>query len=262
MTIGKSPDLEGCWAKVVRAKTHIDTLTEQIKGFLQSDAYAFIPQVNADGTEYIFRCHVVRDGEWLEWALLTGDAIHNLRCALDHLAWRLAGADRADTKTQFPIFLTEADFRRHAPKQVRRMSRDAQALIEALQPFRTPEPLRDALWGLHILNNADKHRLVWITAAAHLRSEYTFIVPDGSPPPRPTFWASYKPLEEDAVVAVIRLADPPKVHVRVNAEFTYSVVFRESPSPAGNTEVVESLRAMFTSVDAVLGLFEREFFSP
>src|SRR5262249_51464823 len=41
--------------------------------------------------------------------MLIGDVLHNLRSALDHLAWSLAGT-LADRNTEFPIFVDPARF--------------------------------------------------------------------------------------------------------------------------------------------------------
>jgi len=46
-------------------------------------------------------------------ALIAGDAIHNLRSALDHIAWELvaAGSSEPNHRTQFPVGKTQASYR-------------------------------------------------------------------------------------------------------------------------------------------------------
>ena len=77
------------------------------------------------------RSHNAPDLPGEDWALRIGDCIHNLRAALDYIAWRLAGSRPTDTQTQFPIFNTKPGWdtttpvasTREAPDRVRRHCR-------------------------------------------------------------------------------------------------------------------------------------------
>src|SRR5262249_19072530 len=100
----------------------------------------------------------------------------NLRSALDHVAWSLAGT-RADSFTEFPIFIDRDWFGARDGKgrpergsglcKLHDMPAEAQAIIESLQPYRGLHgpPEIDALWLLQRLSIEDKHRTLNLVAA-------------------------------------------------------------------------------------------------
>jgi hypothetical protein len=99
--------------------------------------------------------------------MLTGDAVHNLRSALDHLAWSLAGAS-ADRHTEFPIFIDEAKFRDKGRTKMRGMPSQAKKIIKSLQPYKRPHGLpeeKEPLWLLQSLDIEDKHRTLNLVAS-------------------------------------------------------------------------------------------------
>jgi hypothetical protein len=87
------------------------------------------------------------------------DAIHNLRSALDHLAYQLIlAAGNTPTKTTgFPIYEDMASYKRYKARKVKGMSSRAIELIDALKPYKRGN---DLLWRLHELDNIDKHRML------------------------------------------------------------------------------------------------------
>jgi hypothetical protein len=102
-----------------------------------------------------------------------GDVVHNLRSALDHLAWQLVEAsggtprDRpGEPQTAFPI-------RTEAPRNGLRIHGDvappALKVVETLQPYNVlPESPADAdLWHLHRLDIIDKHHGLLLAPARH-----------------------------------------------------------------------------------------------
>ncbi len=104
------------------------------------------------------------------FALLSGDAVHNLRSALDHLACALVEARDPSTsetgpaQVEFPIFRDEGEFDRRVfnparPRRINKIDLAAQAAIRRVQPFTNPgAALFDPLWVLHRLDIIDKHR--------------------------------------------------------------------------------------------------------
>jgi hypothetical protein len=127
-------------------------------------------------------------------SLLIGDALHNMRSALDTLAFSLAVSftkpmtQEVSGTSEFPIF---GDEDRSGATGVgsghfhqRRRTGDpapgsglaktqgwdprAQAVVEGFQPYhRGVDFRRDPLWVLHDLDRASKHRLLHTTVAAH-----------------------------------------------------------------------------------------------
>ena len=93
-----------------------------------------------------------------ELPLIAGDALHNFRSTLDHLAWKLVEATGKlpTVKTGFPIFDSEADYRSRSPKKVEGMRAITKERIDNLRPYKGGY---NDLWILHRLDIIDKHRL-------------------------------------------------------------------------------------------------------
>ncbi|CAN5260839.1 hypothetical protein BH11ACT4_BH11ACT4_13740 [soil metagenome] len=98
-----------------------------------------------------------------------GDAIHNLRAALDAVVWEMAtyGGHRppgeaAEKAVQFPLFDDPDKFKKWADK-VGSLSSPLRSRLEAQQPYRRAATLAtrgqvDTLLALHALDVTDKHR--------------------------------------------------------------------------------------------------------
>jgi hypothetical protein len=104
------------------------------------------------------------------WALLVGDCVHNLRCALDYLAWELAGANLLGTFTQFPIYESEAGWAgRRAQGRIAKISEPARAFIRLTQPFLFQNPTLASMNVLRLLDDRDKHKLLTVVLSVHER---------------------------------------------------------------------------------------------
>jgi hypothetical protein len=99
--------------------------------------------------------------------MLIGDVLHNLRSALDHLAWSLAGT-KANTGTEFPIFIDPVNFHGSGLDKMHDIPPGAQAIIESLQPYNRRHGLAERiepLWLLQRLDIEDKHHALNLVAA-------------------------------------------------------------------------------------------------
>lgn len=99
--------------------------------------------------------------------LLAGDAAHNYRSALDHLAFALCMAGAGGTldekearRIQFPIRREAGGDAWPGSKYV---SEAVAAAIEALQPHHEQEPLNNPLAWVSEFDNHDKHRVLSLT---------------------------------------------------------------------------------------------------
>src|SRR5579864_4992836 len=85
--------IHGIRLKIERAKEHIRDLDAAIKRFVQEQPYTLgakphrIPEIEHT-TLYVAEVKPIPDCI----SLIVGDAIHNLRSALDHLMWQLVEA--------------------------------------------------------------------------------------------------------------------------------------------------------------------------
>jgi hypothetical protein len=97
-----------------------------------------------------------------EWALLFGNAVHNLRSALDSLVWELAHRDGREPRSPrglyFPIVTDEATWPR-AAKMLESCPIEVIERVRPTQPFLIPDAGPSGLEVLATLNNQDKHRV-------------------------------------------------------------------------------------------------------
>ena len=158
--------LERIKLKVERAKEHIRELGRSIQAFRDSNPYGFIIEDDLQTGDKVHRLEIRKETPDC-FALLIGDAVHNLRSALDHLAWQLVIANgqvpiSGPGGTQFRIYNPSP---KPKPMQgkIQGISADAQKLIDGIKPYRGGN---DDLWALEQLDVIDKHKLLIVTAFA------------------------------------------------------------------------------------------------
>jgi hypothetical protein len=180
-----------------RARAHVYAFHEAVEGKLGVHPILYDLTTKFEPNEGAIVCRVQRSIEVDDgWSLIVGDAVHNLRGALDHLAWQLAKAfygGREPTYDegpgiQFPI---EPVRTKWAGNKYRRSMLPADAAkLENFQPFnrdstadgmRLPHPLI----MLRDLSNADKHRRIQLTST---RAAVISYANDGG-------WIDCEPLE-------------------------------------------------------------------
>jgi len=162
--------------KLDRATEHVNALDHAIERFLDLKPYAARRVINSDGTEYVFVWEKVQRTPDC-FALIAGDAIHNLRSSLDHMAVELAKAGAAasgtamtkeeEARIQFPIVESRNEFDEQVSRRrLQHVKACAQAIIERAQPYNVvPKSPRNALvWIMGDLDNADKHRELAVAA--------------------------------------------------------------------------------------------------
>lgn len=160
--------LAGSWAKLDRAHGHVEALRRAIVAACDGKGP---PRVLATRREFDRQNRLVL---WIaervpeideSWGLLVGDAVHNIRCALDHLWWQLAidhlGRKPSDAEArdvQFPIltYLDAERFRTH--RFLKYVSDEAATKAERCQRYDAEEGQTLLLTALATLSNRDKHR--------------------------------------------------------------------------------------------------------
>jgi hypothetical protein len=170
--------LDGPTFKILRANEHLKKLRTETETFIKENKHRIVIGERHVNTGYYSLRAQVSKPPPIEWGVVVGEIAHDLRSALDGIVWQLVILNGIDPSTlrrpqpQFPIFLIEEAERgpcyiRHGRPMIHERITDKQeALIERLQPYKRSNPNRNALWLLHELNNADKHRLVLAPAAS------------------------------------------------------------------------------------------------
>lgn len=225
------PDLDGCEIKIARAEKHIEELEAEIQEHF-AGKYTFAIDRGPDG-RYLYRVENLPEIP-KRWNAIIGDALFNVRSALDHLAWQLVLLDGKEPtrRTQFPILLSQPHDESGAPVPVNlRPALDRQDVLDELQrvqPFREigpdHDPAHTPLARLSALNNIDKHRLLLTTAGALDVNEMYWGLPEGVASPR--FAVMNGPADNGTVVALFMFdggADAPEgfdphpaMHVVIN----------------------------------------------
>lgn len=165
------PSLEGVDAKIRRARHHIDELNELVRTAIDSSGCDFVFDSELDAGQHVLRVYGVPEID-PDWRLILGDCVHNLRSALDHLAWQLVEMDNQTPtiETQFPIHEAPLDKKgnlRLAEIKPSIQRKDIRDLVERVQPHRGidgrwVDPHESFLWALKCLSNIDKHRLLLV----------------------------------------------------------------------------------------------------
>jgi hypothetical protein len=157
----------GAFHKLHRSSEHIEEFGRAFRGFLQSNTNTITKHRDARGRHYFE--YPFGSGELPEnLSLIAGDAIHNLRSALDHLAYAVASQPTRMKVTardlrsiNFPIYESRQAFRdRHsATKRIHEhVGADWERFILSKQPYQRRGDRN--LLRISRLDNVDKHRLL------------------------------------------------------------------------------------------------------
>jgi hypothetical protein len=158
------PDrLDAIKLKIGRAKDHVRDLESVVVPFFDSFPYTYAADILPQISQYAIRLATVKPLPHCI-PIIAGDAVHNLRSALDHVAWQLveAGGGNPNDRTSFPIIAADAKARQRYASAVgqgniAKMKSGALSLLESVQPYNSGD---DTLAAIHQLDIWDKHRLI------------------------------------------------------------------------------------------------------
>ena len=180
--------LKGIGEKLARAKENIINLNTEIDAFLGEDRSRIVTEENREAVKQFLDEHIGRRAP-VRFSVLAAECIHNLRTALEQLAWQLVIANgKRPTKndTKFPLLINDpatiedVERRENALSSYRRnvkgMSAAAQAYILALQPYQPGNGGKDNLLRIvHDPNVTDKHcELVIVKNSIRTNLTYRF----------------------------------------------------------------------------------------
>jgi hypothetical protein len=147
--------------KAERAKQHLDELEKGLAAGMADQLHAVTMESDTEslyetGPFFILESTI---------PAIVGDVVHNLRSALDHLAWQLVsvGTASGETRTQgwekiqFPIAHSLDSFVSMKGRATEGARREAIEFLDRLKPYKGGN---DALWLLRQLDNADKHSFI------------------------------------------------------------------------------------------------------
>jgi len=230
---GAAASLEGSYAKLRRAREHLDALHEAGQAFMDGEPYKVTSQ---------------REGEWevayvevrweppIELSTVFGDFLQNLRSALDHLMWQLVTLDGGTPggATSFPIFEKPEDFEgKRGRDRMHGLSTAHQNALRQLQPYPGHDSVRSrALEFVNFYARVDRHRVIHPAFIGPAREDVPFVFErepvDTDVVIEGEVTAAGKRLEDGAEFARFRVGTiPGQPHVKVRIKPLVDIAFGE-----------------------------------
>jgi hypothetical protein len=240
--------------KIQRASEHLGDLYARHRYFGTPHPYGIYTERDEEAKVVRYRFHLYKTIP-PEWSLIIGDLLHNLRSALDLIAWQLveANGNRPDEHTKFPIGESEKAWEsgESGAKILQRKGHaigdEPMAVLRTLKPYKGGD---DALYALHRLNIEDKHHL--LIPAYGARIDTVLVFPNGRFIP---LWDSHHGpptvLEEGTVLATM----PFDTEGEMKPQFLIDIALGEAP--VAGKEMLPMLTELASQVDGVLKAFGR-----
>jgi hypothetical protein len=241
---------------MLRAGEHLKTLEAEWQAFLDEDPspYTFVGEFDPESGWHVVRLRIRKDPP-LRLSVIVGDAVHNLRSALDHLVWKLVEENGAvpGEWNHFPVHKTWDAWTDKVVMRQRKGSNHALAgldpigepwaFIESVQPYRRAKPDYAPLAVLTWLWNVDKHRT--------LHGQYVSLEPvqgeldfrwradAGQPLAIEATLAAWDTLEDGAEVARLQFARPGPLdpQVEMDTQLALSITFGDAETPTRHVTI-------------------------
>jgi hypothetical protein len=259
---GLGQPLDNLILKTERAKKHVLDLEAEFERFMQTKPNTFAFKTDANTSDRIYYVTKVTPVP-VEFSLLIGDALNNIRSALDHLAYQLVsvggGTGEILRQAKFPIGNSPSDYIAQKSGIVPGLRQDAIKAIDAIEPYETG--VGGYLCHLAALNNFDKHRLlvpVWGCISGHTAfpSEKEFLA---------KFYRKDASHFSSAMMVNKRafptkagdvILTVPKADVEENMQFLFNITFGKPEIAKGNP-VIETLHEMTKMVRNIIFDFDK-----
>lgn len=256
--------LEGVRLKLDRADEHLDRLDREMRDRFDNQTYRVREKSDTRRLDKVIEILEQPETD-PRWGPLIGDFAHNLRSALDHLAWQLALLNKRAAKkaalagdpwpprrNEFPIFadISHPRAKRRFKKTLSAFLVRHQRRIRGEQPYqRRGKAQAQPLWLLYELRNMDTHRVLHTLA------------PQVIPPD------SLEPLAEDAPHQRGTTVYAPgatregwiESELTVQANLAVYVTFDEPGSVLHDRDVLPLLRLVRDDVRRVVARFAADF---
>jgi hypothetical protein len=145
--------------KIARAKRHILDLEREITAFIGENPY--IQVVEDDPQRPGYRFHKIKLTKTLpeSFADLIGDAVNNLRAALDHACYAVAAASGkiVPREAYFPFAGDASKLDSAIKGRSKDVPQEIHPLLRSFQPYKGGNEI---LWTLNLLCIADRHKMI------------------------------------------------------------------------------------------------------
>lgn len=237
--------------KVKWADQHIRNMEKILRAIHEASARTFFAnndpepdrvQLSIDFSPILAHEHIMQ--------MMTGDAVHSLRSALDHLAWGIVSAFKEpDPKLYFPIDVElKSLIGKRSFREIQSVAPDiADLIINEIKPYGGG----NAFFKLSRLDRADKHRLLLVHTLSGRCRVYASEDDDYVP--------------EDAADSFILVANPTRVPKPGSRAAIYNENYRgaafdihfDSGLPFKNEPVIPTLHQLTQLVAGVIQTFVR-----
>lgn len=150
-------------AKVDRARHHLEQLDTEMTSFTDRHPYAIRLKEQPRPEEWVYALFLTEPIPVM-WGVILGEAVHDLRSALEHVVFQLAFDNKQGVEQQgtgFPIFDSQASWDSNGgSSNIKHLGTESQAFIRSVQPYAPCTDGRRHLWALQKMWNQDKHQLV------------------------------------------------------------------------------------------------------
>ncbi len=155
--------LVGIHAKLLRAEHQISWITDESHKLCADIQQSIVREVHEDIDKqvWVYRGEMRRPP--VEWSIIVGEILYNLRSALDHLVWQLvlANGQNPGRHNEFPIVLNHESWGQTRGRALKGVSQRHEAMIGFLQPYNAGIGIQFDIGMLKVLNdlgNKEKHR--------------------------------------------------------------------------------------------------------
>jgi len=243
--------------KVKRANKHVGDLHEMLVAFSNTDFYSMRVEEDAEGDGHFLCLDMDMSAlDMEEAALIIGDALHNLRSALDHLWYQAVSScgGKPGRFTYFPIHDTREALENKLScalkdKKITKVIRDF--TLDQVKPYQAGNP---ALWGLNRLSVADKHEIFIpmlefvVFVGVRLEDEKNFSV------------GLSEYLAEKSCSLKLTGTYRRKVTLKDKGRGSPAIIFnREAPAFSGET-IIPTLKRVSEEVTRVIDVFKLQNF--
>lgn len=234
----------GIWLKIERAKDHVRDLDLKIDEFMRRKPYAAeVSREQATGHHVISALVSEQPPPW--WGTIAGDAVQNLRSALDLTIYQLVLASGATptASTGFPIAETAEEYADVSVPRLSGLNPEVQETVHRLRPYRKGNPV---LWRLYRLDDAGRQVGIQPVAAAtksliDVFSNLDF--PNTPIPISPGYpYKAVFPIENGTELARVARAHTPS-QLNVNAQGAFYIAFGQ-PSVVQGEPLLATLRTL------------------
>jgi hypothetical protein len=249
--------LDSVKQKVIRAKEHLKSLQGENIRYFEGKPGDVVTEVEDTTGRLILRFVAVTPVPAVV-PIIIGDAIQNLRSALDYLVWELvlAANNQPTDKNTFPICTSPDAFKDQLSRgRLTGIAPNALAEIEALQPYHYGQNCEFAtIRVLDAFCNINKHRRVLLTVlAAHMsRTEFTSSESGSS------VQEILSPRYDDAEIAIGPTPSKVGETVEVKGDLIFFITFNEGT--VAGMEIAKCLNALYRFVnEGIVPRFENFF---